>query len=57
MRRESAVHLSSLSRGFAVRVLLIGEPPLSVFGPINPVDVGIVQSLFGTFEEPRAVCP
>ncbi len=26
-------------------------------GQINPVDSGIVQSLFGTCEKPRAVCP
>lgn len=26
-------------------------------GQINPVDSGIIQSLFGTCEEPRAVCP
>ena len=26
-------------------------------GQINPVDRGIVQSLFGTCEEPRGVCP
>ena len=26
-------------------------------GQINPVDSGIVQSLFGTCEEPRNVCP
>ncbi len=26
-------------------------------GRINPVDSGIVQSLFGTCEDPRAVCP
>jgi len=26
-------------------------------GQINPVDSGIVQSLFGTCEEPREVCP
>ena len=26
-------------------------------GQINPVDAGIVQSLFGTCEEPRDVCP
>ena len=26
-------------------------------GQINPVDSGIVQSLFGTCEAPRGVCP
>ncbi len=26
-------------------------------GQINPVDSGIVQSLFGTCEAPREVCP
>ena len=26
-------------------------------GQINPVDSGIVQSLFGTCEEPRGECP
>ena len=26
-------------------------------GQINPVDSGIVQSLFGVCEEPRDVCP
>jgi hypothetical protein len=26
-------------------------------GQINPVDAGIVQSLFGTCDAPREVCP
>jgi len=31
--------------------------PVDYDGQINPVDSGIVQSLFGTCLEPREACP